>query len=206
MKTIEINAALRTNEKLSRNWVKFSAYVLLVLSSVLLIIFLVSMFAITPDLSYIELSGDYIFFESITELYSQHFPDFFQPPIIEGLASFLSEWIYFPLIFAVVGFLSFIAVTYVDGSMILENKSWLVDLQEQGLIDNFSTYKNLVILTEVGKITISKNNMKYKVKLPKLDNYDLSRFGLVSEDNLITCLCSKKELTGILHIFLSKVN
>ena len=206
MITTENNSLFRANEKQSRNWIKISAFSLLALSIVLLITFFILFITIRQFISYAKLTGDFSSIEVLLETYSQYLPEFFSTTIAESSASLLSGWIFYPLIFACVGFISFVSVTYVDGSMILENKSWLADLQEQGLINNFNAFKNLEIITKAGKIVISKNNMRYKIRLPKLEEHDLTRFGLVLEDNLLTCLCSKKELTGILHIFLSKVN
>ena len=207
MKATENNMSTDPNDKLSRNWMKIAAFSLLVSSVILLVAFLVSYFTFIRVVPCSKLAGNNLFVDSVVELFSEHLPpDSYFFPIAESKSGFLSDWSFYLLAFSCVGFFSFASVTYVDGSMILENKSWLAELQAQGLINNFSSLKNLKIKTKAGEIVISKSNMRYKIVLPKLEEHDLTRYGLVPEDNFLTCLCSKKELTGILHIFLSKVN
>jgi hypothetical protein len=206
MKTTEENSFLTSNEMRTRNWMRISAYGILSVSLILLISFLISFFALKMIVPYTELAGEYILRDTIMDTFLLNFPESIWFPVTESTTGLLPNGSFYTLIFACIGFVSFVSVTYADGAMILESKSWLTDLQEQGLINNFNAFKNLTITTKNGKIIISKNNMKYRIKLPKLENDDLTRFGLVLRDNWVTCFCTRKELTSILYIYLSKVN
>ena len=79
-------------------------------------------------------------------------------------------------------------------------------MKRKGLITEINTLNNMVISTKVGDVIISKSGVKYKIELPKILEFDMSKFGLTSKNNSLICSCSKKEMTGIIHIFLSKIS
>ncbi|MCG3260415.1 MAG: hypothetical protein H7644_11745 [Candidatus Heimdallarchaeota archaeon] len=202
MRTTEVQSLLRADKRISRNWVKIILYTILGVSIILLTVFLASFSASDSRVSF--------------TIFTQEFQDpetFFtgiDTPIAEGFGKQFNErlpgWSIYTLIFACLGFLSYLSVTYVSGTMIFENKNWLTNLQKQGLVQHYSTFNDLMITTKAGKIVISKSNMRYKIKLPKIENYDLTKLGLVKLNQTLTGFCTKEELSSIIHIYLSKVN
>lgn len=202
MRTTEVQSLLRADKNISRNWMRIILYAILGVSIILLTVFLASFSASDSRVPF--------------TIFTQEFQDqetFFtgiDTPMVEGIGKLFNEqlpgWSVYTLIFACLGFFSYISVTYVSGTMIFENKTWLINLQKQGLIQHHSALGNLIITTKAGKIIISKSNMRYKIKLPIMDNYDLTKFGLVQLDHTLTGFCSKEELSSIIHIYLSKVN
>ena len=202
MRTTEVQSLLRADKGISRNWMKIILYTILGVSIILLTVFLASFSASDSRVPFTIFTQDFqhqvIIFTGI------------DAPKVEGLGKLFNEqlpgWSVYPLIFACLGFLSYLSVTYISRKMIFENKNWLTNLQKQGLVQNYSAFSDLIITTKAGKIIISKSNMRYKIKLPKMDNYDLTKFGLVLSDHTLTGFCSKEELSSIIHIYLSKVN
>ena len=206
--TLKFDAKYTPKEKIEsipRNWKKLIAIFLLVSSIILVSVFVVSLFYANIGTAFTEVSGDSYFIDNIIELLNRETFGWEVPIAEKGLDFILDVSIYI-LIFACLGFFSYASVTYLEGSMILESKTWLAELQKQNLIHDFKSFKNLIIQTKTGEITISKNNLKYRIKFPKIEENDLTRFGLVSKEEWITCSCSKKELTSLLYIYLSKVN
>ena len=202
MGTTDIQSLLRADKGISRNWLKIILYTLLVVSIILLTVFLASVSA--SDLG--------VPFTMFTQEFQDQVTVFttIDSPKAEGIGNMfnglLPEWSVYTFIFACLGFLSYLSVTYVSRTMIFENKTWLTSLQKQGLVQHYSAFGDLIITTKTGRIIISKSNMRYKIKLPKIENYDLTIFGLVKLDQTLTGFCSKEELSSILHIYLSKVN
>jgi len=202
MRTTEVQSLLRADKGISRNWMKIILYTILVVSIILLIVFLASF----------SVSYSRVPFNIFTQEFQDQETVFtgIDTPIAEGIGKLFNEqlpgWSVYTLIFACLGFFSYLSVTYVSGNMIFENKNWLTNLQKQGLVQHYSAFGNLTITTKAGKIIISKSNMKYKIKLPGIENYDLTKFGLVSLNKTLTGFCSKEELSSIIHIYLSKVN
>lgn len=202
MGTTDIQSLLRADKGISRNWLKIILYTLLVVSIILLTVFLASVSA--SDLG--------VPFTMFTQEFQDQVTVFttIDSPKAEGIGNMfnglLPEWSVYTFIFACLGFLSYLSVTYVSRTMIFENKTWLTSLQKQGLVQHYSAFGDLIITTKTGRIIISKSNMRYKIKLPKIEHYDLTIFGLVQLDQTLTGFCTKEELSSILHIYLSKVN
>ncbi len=187
MRTTEVQSLLRADKGISRNWMKIILYTILVVSIILLTVFLASFSA----------SDSRVPFTIFTQEFQDQLTVFtgIDAPIAEGLGKLFNEqlpgWSVYTLIFACLGFLSYLSVTYISRTMIFENKNWLINLQKQGLVQHHSAFGNLTITTKAGKIIISKSNMKYKIKLPKIENYDLKKFVLVHLYKSLTCFCSK---------------
>lgn len=202
MRTTEAQSLLRADKGLSRNWMKIILYTILVVSIILLTVFLASFSTSDTGVPFTIFTQE---FQDEATIFTIELPAH-----TEGIGGIfngvLSEWSVYTFIFACIGFGSYLSVTYISGTMIFENKTWLTNLQKQGLVQHYSTFNDLIITTKAGKIIISKNNMRYKIKLPKMDNYDLTKFGLVQLDHTLTGFCSKEELSSIIHIYLSKVN
>ncbi len=202
MGTTEVQSLLRADKGISRNWMKIILYTILVVSIILLTVFLASFSA----------SDSTVPFTILTQEFQDELVVFtgIDTPITERIDKLFNEqlpgWSVYTFIFACLGFLSYISITYISGTMIFESKNWLTNLQKQGLVQHHSAFGNLIITTKAGKIIISKSNMRYKIKLPKIENYDLTIFGLVQLDQTLTGFCTKEELSSILHIYLSKVN
>ncbi|MCE7749827.1 MAG: hypothetical protein GPJ51_15680 [Candidatus Heimdallarchaeota archaeon] len=202
MRTTEAQSLLRADKRISRNWLKIILYTILVVSIILLIVFLASFSTSDTRVPFTIFTQE---FQDEATIFTIELPAHTEGirRIFNGV---LPEWSVYAFIFACIGFGSYLSVTYISGTMIFENKTWLTNLQKQGLVQHYSTFNDLIITTKAGKIIISKNNMRYKIKLPKMDNYDLTKFGLVQLDHTLTGFCSKEELSSLIHIYLSKVN
>ncbi len=202
MRVTEVQSLLRADKGISRNWMKIFLYLILVVSIILLTVFLASFSASDTVVSFTIFTQE---FQDEVAVFTIKLPG-----VREGIGrifnGLLPEWSVYTFIFACIGFLSYLSVTYFSRTMIFENKTWLTNLQKQGLVQHHSAFGNLIITTKAGKIIISKSNMRYKIKLLKMSNYDLTKFGLVLLDNTLTGFCSKEELSSIIHIYLSKVN
>lgn len=202
MRTTEVQSLLKADKEISRNWIKIILYTILIVSIILLTVFLASFSS----------SDSRVPFTIFTQEFQDQLTVFtgIDTPIAEGFGKLFNEqlpgWSVYTLIFACLGFFSYLSVTYVSRTMIFENKTWLTNLQKQGLVQHHSAFGNLIITTKAGKIIISKSNMRYKIKLPKIENYNLTKFGLVLLNQTLTGFCSKEELSSIIHIYLSKVN
>ncbi len=103
------------------------------------------------------------------------------------------------------GLISIFAGNYFGGTLILDNKKWLLNWKKTGKAKYKFYSKTARITTSKGDILISKEGGKYKLMLP-LINVDLTKYGLVKLGEYYIGYSTKAELSSILHVYLTQIS
>lgn len=103
------------------------------------------------------------------------------------------------------GLMSVFAGNYAANSIVFEKEGWLKKWERFGKIEYDLNKKTASILSEKGKLSITKVGAKYKLTLPKTEGQNFKSFGMIESKEQYSGLFSKAELTSILYIFFTLV-
>ena len=103
------------------------------------------------------------------------------------------------------GLISVFTGNYLSGTLILDNKEWLLTWKRTGKAKYKFYSKTARIITPKGDILVSKEIGRYKLMLPLID-VDLTKYGLVKLGEYYIGYSTKAELSSILHVYLTLIN
>lgn len=103
------------------------------------------------------------------------------------------------------GLISVFTGNYLGGTLILDNKKWLLSWKRTGKAKYKFYSKTARIITKKGDILVSKEGGKYKLMLPLIDE-DLTKYGLIKLGEYYIGYSTKAELSSILHVYLTQIS
>jgi hypothetical protein len=181
--------SLLKGEKIPRNWGRIVFYAGLLLFGVFLI-------TSASVITYSTLTYDTEVTTTPTTIYTE---------TANKLGFNIPIWSVGGISASFVGLISIFTGNYLGGTLILDNKKWLLNWRRIGKAKYKFYSKTARINTSKGDILVSKEGGKYKLMLPLIDE-DLTKYGLVKLGEYYIGYSTKAELSSILHVYLTQIN